>query len=183
MDPITPWFLFLGAALAADQAPQQQMTDLWETFEIVPWHFAKSWDWEPYTLTVLAPTFHAALLMEAQAQRDEGTDPDRLENRTYAVVRGGRQVQDLLLMPPDQPRPPLQPGMVVHFIWQAERSIEAETVIVDRLMDIHEAMHIAWSQIAEPSDVLTYSREVIDEEVFDPDMVVLGGEIVFVEEL
>lgn len=191
MDPFSLVLLSAGAlgmAMASSTERQDRLEAgeeaLWDIFGIVPWHFAASWDWEPFAVTVVTgpSSKEAEAAFEAEVT-DWGDyyDVESYKHRVYAIVRGGQRLA------PDVPPPtqPLPAGATLNIIWQAERSIDGIQLELDHAMSIDEALRLAWKQVPEDSDVKLYAYEsgFEDDEPIGPDLVVLGGDIVHVARL
>ena len=189
MDPFTLLAgSLLGAAMVSSASSDREgvswseIPDLWQIFNLSPWHFARSWDWEPYIVTVRATDLSEAAWLVHKGILDKGGNPEDVRYRTYAVVKGGHEVSTstAALVPAGAP---------VVVIWQAERCIQAISVRAPMQMSVNQAINLAWTKVDPNSECWHYawctsgSESGSDVKPYCPDMVVIGGEIVFVGDL
>lgn len=180
MDPFSLILLsatVLGAAMASSEAEAQAQESvehsLWDVFRLFPWHFAMSYDWEPFTVTVRAGDLkEAEARMEHHLEEEEDGHID--DYRTYAVIRGGEQLFDT-------PGLQIPAGAIVHIVWQAERSIDVISVTTPYPMTFDEVLELAWNDVSYHSDVRGYAREsgMASDAPIQPNLVVVGGTVHF----
>jgi hypothetical protein len=158
------------------------------------WHFAMSHDWNSYGLTVRAPFdirdphFGDRYAREKYEEwvRGVGGDPEDDRERFYALVRGGKVYQprqdhyadarggatgDIIHREHTAP-----PGTPVIFVFQAERDIGVVTLDASEAPDLPALKRLAQER----------SNEVVrwpDDELFEPELIVVGGSLVQVGNL
>lgn len=133
---------------------------------VKPYHFAASWDWEPWAGTYFGESLEDAWGNEANPRSlnhelvntpDFG-HPDDYRHRIYAVIEGGARLSrenDRWVPLSDGRRrsirqrgaaPLLGSDTPVWFVWQAERRIAAESATPEEAGsdDVSDLMRTAW---------------------------------------
>lgn len=186
MDPFSLLVLAsgaLGMAVASSSSreadDQRSRKSLFDMFHMVRWHFAMSFDWDPFFYEVVTgPDLEEAQQAIDNMWLSENVDPEDDRIRTYAIVRGGRAVSVR------ESSERLAPG-ILHVVWQAEQDIHVISIDLIEPMTLEGALRLAWREVPESSDVRIYadSSHMPFDEPIEPDMVVIGGEVVYVGSL
>jgi hypothetical protein len=171
----------LGMAVASsteDKPVVKSTGSLLEIFDIHTWNVAFSHDWDPLSMSFLASgsTGAAWAVFEAESSRAFGIDSDDYDRvNVYAMIRGGSMVlQDSEDVLPD--------GVVVHVVWQAEQSVDVPSIVTTGSMTVQDAIRAAWAFVPQESDCRIYAEQSgLDEHSpFQPDMVVVGGDVMYI---
>lgn len=181
MDPFSLIILtagVLGAAAASSVGESQAETErrygLLGIFNAIPWHYAMSYDWDAFTVTVWSSASErdATGLVDEFLERD-GINLESDSVRVYAIIRGGVKVlwgNEVSLA-----------GQIIHVIWQVERSIEVIAVQGKAGMSLLDVIEVAWEMVPVTSDVKQYEKDF--NELPQADMIVVGGEVIYKGEI
>lgn len=165
---------------------QARLDEMRALLGILEWHFALSWDWEPYTATYVASNMETAWdMMRADIVKDGG-DPSDDKHRVYGVIRGGESVSlDYTPVYSKTMAPQARPvilgpvGVPIHFLWQVEREIASATVIPEIQKTMLEIEDEAWANVGKAMHEETASSLGGDGR-YSADLIVVGGTVVFV---
>lgn len=169
----------LGFSMMSDASRERAETEaraeeMAALLGILEWHFAMSYEWEPFTFTVRASDLEAAFTAVDQRILDEGGDPYDEWFRTYAVIRGGRNAVDL-----GNTKIPL--ASKVHLVFQGGIGIEIATFeSTEFAMNKEEIEDLAWKAKISP-DMKKFAKGAGGE--FVSDLIVIGGTVVHVSDL
>ena len=164
MDPLTLIGLTAAAlAVMSDGDRQRAEAEANEAMSrallgLSRWHFALSWDWDPFQVTVTAPNLSVAvdqLVAEGHYSRKDS------RFRIYGAIRGGKVVGYNDVVPTIA---------TVHSVWQAEQEINIVTIETPSVMSRQGIEELSWEQTGEG---IKGVAEYIG--YFPPDLVVQGG--------